>query len=258
MFVNIIKILLLCDICTLIYAAWRFDVHVDRLENDERADFDPKPSSLVQNRGVRTVSHLPNIYCAPRKTVVRVDVPLQHYSPMMVEVNRCAGVADNVNPQLKDCVKSSSEKIRFPVRSKLNPTYSSYKEVENHLSCKGRCKYDATQCKGASKWDEKQCKCICPSNQYCPPHYSWNPIKCACTCSRRCHKRQILDLEDCTCMCKAKFFKRCSKRGHGEPSPIDCQCMGKPLSRASCQPCRCRKSVPESFLLQYLFTKKKQ
>ena len=217
----------------------------------------PQHSKITLVRAEVSRVELPNQVCEPRKALVNVEITeMPHYTPMMVEVNRCGGVADNVNPLLKDCVKNHHEKLRFPVRSKFDPNFVVYKEVENHLSCKGKCKHDASVCHGASKWDPERCRCLCAMNQACPPHFSWDPNKCACVCTRTCHRRQIVDYDDCSCTCRAKFFKRCAKRGKN-PDPIHCMCRQAPVAAASCRPCRCRKSISESVFYRYLLSKNK-
>lgn len=200
---------------------------------------------------------LPNQACKPRKVLVNVEVAeMPHYTPMMVEVNRCGGVADGINPILKDCVKDRHTKLRFPVHSKMDPNFVIHKEVENHISCKGKCKHNASVCHGASKWDPKRCRCLCAMHQACPVHFSWDPNKCACVCTRTCHRRQIVDYDDCSCTCKAKFFKRCAKRDKN-PDPRDCMCRRPPVAAASCTPCRCRKSLSdESIFSRYLLRNK--
>lgn len=202
---------------------------------------------------------LPNQVCAPRKVLVNVEVAeMPRYSPMVVEVKRCGGVADGINPMLRNCVRDRKEMFRFPVRSSFDPNFVVYKEIENHLSCKGKCKHNASVCQGASKWDDKQCRCLCAMNQNCPQHFSWDPNKCACVCSRTCHRRQIVDHDDCSCTCKAKFFKRCAKR-YATPSPYDCKCLRAPVAAASCKPCRCRRSaLPDGFFYRYLLAKGKE
>jgi len=193
---------------------------------------------------------LPNEECSIRKQVVNVDIPsMAHYSPMMVTVNRCEGVADGINPILKGCIKDTFETLRFPVQDTYNSKHVIYRDIENHLTCKGKCRNDASVCKGASAWDEKSCRCRCIVHRECPVHFIWDPNKCACVCNRTCHRRQVLDTEDCTCTCKGKFFKRCTKRGL-VPNPRNCLCRIVPKTSSSCAPCRCKKSLDTSFLLR--------
>ena len=184
---------------------------------------------------------LVNEECKPRRQLIQVDVPsMAHFTPMIVSAFRCGGVADEINPLLKTCVKNSSEILRFPVINTYNPNNVIYKEIENHISCRGQCIHNRSVCKGASSWDEKNCKCLCLIYQECPKHFIWDPIMCKCVCDRACPRRKELDPEECTCNCKSKFYRRCQKRGltldHG-----DCYCVRMPLTLGVCSPCECKK-----------------
>ena len=156
----------------------------------------------------KNIQNLKNVDCGPYLQYVTLNTSLGSY-PRVIKLERCLG--KNVRHLV--CVENKTVSVEISV---LNS--GTVKDV-NHTSCKQVCQLNSNDCNEHEEFDSQLCKCKCkPKRQPCKSPSRWDNHRCQCLCpypeSTSCKiKKQIFNSSPsvCGCICKDKYFRRCSK-----------------------------------------------
>ena len=92
--------------------------------------------------------------------------------------------------------------------SRINET----KHIEQHKTCKCKCRLDTSVCNNKKKWnnDKYECKELIDKG-ICDIGFISNPSNCECECDKSCDVREYLDYENFKCRKKLidKLVEEC-------------------------------------------------
>ena len=94
------------------------------------------------------------------------------------------------------------------------------RHIEEHKTCKCKCRLDASVCNNKQGWNEDKCRCECKElidKGVYDKGFIWNPSNCECECDKSCDIREYLDYKNCKCRNKIvdKLFEECSENIDG-------------------------------------------
>jgi len=171
------------------------------------------------------VTSLSNVQCASRPTLITVGNTPGDYYPMIISLHRCGGTCGDYLPTHRECYAKKRDYVYLNALNKITLRNETLR-YENHTSCGCRCTHNHTVCSETQVWDDDQCRCVCAgSNSFssCGDNYMWNPRFCRCECDLGCNHRQDLDEKNCSCNCRNKYYKRCSRKNM-ILRETDCKC----------------------------------
>ena len=74
--------------------------------------------------------------------------------------------------------------------------------IEQHETCKGKCRLDASVCNNKQRWNDDRSRCECKElidKGACDKGCTWNTSDCECECDKSCDVDEYLDYENCKC-----------------------------------------------------------
>ena len=83
---------------------------------------------------------------------------------------------------ISDVVKNINVKV-FNLITRTNET----RHIEQHETCKCKCRLAANACNNKQRWNNDKCKCECKELIYkgmCDRGFIWNPSNCECECDK--------------------------------------------------------------------------
>ena len=97
------------------------------------------------------------------------------------------------------CVPDVIKSVKiFNLMSGTNET----RHIEQHGTCKCKCRLDASVCNHKQHRNDDKCRCECKKlidKGVCDKGFIWNPSNCECECDKSCHVGEYLDFENCKC-----------------------------------------------------------
>ena len=166
---------------------------------------------------------LPNENCKPRSSIIHLGARNELFYPEAISLNRCAGLCRNETKYIIRCIASKENEIQLQVLNRIS-NKEEILVITNHTACDCNCVHEEKICYESQEWNNKTCQCTCDTKIDCPVDYLWNPGFCYCECDKICPKRMYLNTTSCSCNCKDKFYRRCSKRGL-VVDETDCNCI---------------------------------
>ena len=158
----------------------------------------------------KNIQKLKNVDCGPYLHYVTLNTSLGSY-PRVIKLERCLGK----NDRRLVCVENTTVPVEISV---INS--GTVKDV-NHTSCKQVCRLKSKDCNEHEEFDSQSCKCKCKpksQRQPCTSPSRWDNDRCQCLCpypeSTSCKiEKQIFNSSPsvCGCICKDKYFRRCSR-----------------------------------------------
>ena len=84
------------------------------------------------------------------------------------------------------------------------------------MTCKCKCRLDASVYNGKKRWDNDKCRCECKElieKFTCDKGVIWNPSNCRCECDKSCDVGEYLDHANCKCRKRLinKLAEECSE-----------------------------------------------
>ena len=143
-----------------------------------------------------------NQECKERPQVVNVNSNEPVFYPFSIKTSKCSGSCSNTNdPYAKMCVSDVVKNLNvklFNLMSRTNET----RHIEQHETCKCKCRLDASDCINKQHWNDDKCRCECKElidKGVCDKGYIWSPSNCECECDKSCDVGEYLDYENCKC-----------------------------------------------------------
>jgi len=204
-------------------------------------------------QSVDSVKHAIPVYCAPHLNYIQSDPTTNKFLPYIFQIHRCGGSEEN--PAYKRCVPTSDGVQTVPLKL-LAADEQKMETVtyENHTKCELVCVKDANTCSPHETYDGARCACDCKYKQaddtkgVCesPFQFKRTSGNCDCVCpdfirNAACGLNKVFSEEDCGCVCKRKFFKRCARK----KMVIDetCNCVDPPTNAKTIGSKNCKGGV---------------
>ena len=132
------------------------------------------------------------------------------------KTNKCSSSCNNINnPHAKPCVPDVVKNLNVRVFNLMSRTNEA-RHIEQHETCKCKCKLDASVCNNKLRWNDDKCRCECKElidKGVCDKGFIWNPSKCKCECDKSCDVGQYLYYKNCKCREKLvdKLVEECAE-----------------------------------------------
>ena len=195
---------------------------------------------LLMFQSVDSVKHAIPVYCSSHVSYIQSDPTTNKLLPYMFKIHRCGGSEEN--PAYKKCVPTSDGVQTVPLKL-LAADQGKMETItyENHTKCELVCVTNANTCSPQENYDEGRCACDCrytegtDTSRVCrsPFQFKRTSGNCDCVCpdfirNAACGLNKVFSEEDCGCVCKRKFFKRCARK----KMVIDetCNCVDLPTN----------------------------
>ena len=137
--------------------------------------------------------------CKTRPQVVNANSNNPIFYPFSIKTSKCVGNCNNINnPYAKICVPNVIKDLNVKVFNLMSRTNET-RFIEQHETCKCKCRLDAVLCNNKQRWNENKCRCECKELIYkgvCDKEFIWNPSNCKCECDKACHVGEYLDYEN--------------------------------------------------------------
>ena len=138
------------------------------------------------------------------------------FYPYSIKIKKCKGSCNTINdPYAKLCVPENIKNTNvkaFDLTSRTNETG----HIEQHKTCKCRCRLDASICNNKQRWNEEKRICECKElidKGICDKGFIWNLSNCECECDKSCDIGEYLNYKNCKCRKRItdKLVEECSK-----------------------------------------------
>ena len=143
-----------------------------------------------------------NKECITRPQVINVNGDEPVFFPFSIKTSKCSGSGNNINyPYAKICVSDVVKNLNVKVFNLMSGTNET-KYIEQHETCKCKCKFGANICNNKQRQNKNKCRCECKELIYkgiCDKGFIWDPSNCECECDKACDVREYLDYENCKC-----------------------------------------------------------
>ena len=158
-------------------------------------------STLIGVNSISCIS-MTNKECKVRPEIIKVNSDEPVFYPLGIKTSKCSGSCNNTNdPYAKLCVSDVVKNLNvklFNLMSRTNET----RHIEQHETCKCKCRLDASVCINKQYWNDDKCQCECKEligKGVCDKEYIWSPSNCECECDKSCDVGEYLDYENCKC-----------------------------------------------------------
>ena len=109
---------------------------------------------------------------------------------MSIKTSKGSSSCNNINNKhaklyVPDIVKHLNVTV-FNLMSKTNEN----RHIEQHETCKCKCRLDGSVCNNKQRWNEDKCRYECKKLIYkgvCDKGFIWNPSNCECECDKSCN-----------------------------------------------------------------------
>ena len=136
------------------------------------------------------------------------------FFPFSIKTSKCSGSCNNINDlYAKICVSDVIKKLNIKVFNLMSRTNET-RHIEQHETCKCKCRLDGSVCNNKQRWNNGKCQCKCKElidKGVCNKGFIWNPSNCKCESDKSCDVSQYLDYENCKCIKKLvdKLVEEC-------------------------------------------------
>ena len=135
----------------------------------------------------------------PETVNVNSDMPV--YFPFSIKTSKCSGSCNNINDlYAKICVSDVIKKLNIKVFNLMSRTNET-RHIEQHETCKCKCRLDGSVCNNKQRWNDHKCRCECKElieKGVCDKGFIWHPSNCECECNKSCDVGECLDYENCS------------------------------------------------------------
>ena len=152
--------------------------------------------------GVNSLSciSMNNQECKERPETVNVNSDMPVYFPFSIKTSKCSGSCNNINDlYAKICVSDVIKKLNIKVFNLMSRTNET-RHIEQHETCKCKCRLDGSVCNNKQRWNDHKCRCECKElieKGVCDKGFIWHPSNCECECNKSCDVGECLDYENC-------------------------------------------------------------
>ena len=104
-----------------------------------------------------------------------------------------------VRPQIVNL--NGDEPVFFAFSIKMSRTNET-RHIEQHETCKCKCRLNASICNNKLRRNDDKCRCECKElidKGACDKGSIWNPSICECECDKSCDVSEYLDYENSRC-----------------------------------------------------------
>ena len=153
--------------------------------------------------GVNSLSciSMNNQECKERPETVNVNSDMPVYFPFSIKTSKCSGSCNNINDlYAKVCVSDVIKKLNIKVFNLMSRTNET-RHIEQHETCKCKCRLDGSVCNNKQRWNDHKCRCECKElieKGVCDKGFIWHPSNCECECNKSCDVGECLDYENCS------------------------------------------------------------
>ena len=139
-----------------------------------------------------------NQECRIRPEIIDINSNEPTFYPYSIEVNKCSGSCNNISdPDSKMCVPDVVKNINVKVFNLMSRTNKT-RHIEQHETCKCKCRLDASVCYNKQRWNNDKCICECKElidKGMCDKGFTRNPSNCEC--DKSCDVGEYLDYAIC-------------------------------------------------------------
>ena len=134
------------------------------------------------------IVHVENEYCRPRPTLVAIDNPSYKFFPYFINLHRCGGSCDKIQPSVLSCVPTRSTEVPVTVQVVGTKRWTKI-SMQNHTSCGCECTLSPSQCDPIwENWKPDLCQCRCKYGDKppkpCGNGLVWSKNDCRCVCNK--------------------------------------------------------------------------
>ena len=151
-----------------------------------------------------------------RPETVNVNSHEPSLYPYSVKISKCSGSCNNINdPYAKLCFPDVVKNINLKVFNLMSRT-NERRSIKFFITCKYKCRLNASVCDKKQRWTEDKCRCECKElidKGSCDKGFISNPSICECECDKSCDIEEYLDYENCKCGKKLvdKLVEECTE-----------------------------------------------
>ena len=96
-----------------------------------------------------------------RPQVLNVNSNNPIFYPFSIKTSKCSGNCNNINnPYAKSCVPDITKDFNIKLFNLISRTNEA-KHIEQHETCKCKCRLDAIVCNNKQRWNKNKCRCEC-------------------------------------------------------------------------------------------------
>ena len=100
-----------------------------------------------------------NQECKTRTKIININNNEPAFNPFSIKMNKCSGSCKYINdPYAKLCVPDVVKSINVKVFNLISWTNQT-RHIEEHETCKCKCRLDASACNNKQRWNEDKCRC---------------------------------------------------------------------------------------------------
>ena len=154
--------------------------------------------------------------CKVRPEIINVNSDESVFYPFSIKTSKCSGSYNNINdPYAKMCVSDVAKNLNFKVFNLMSRTNET-RHIEQHETCKCKCRLDASLCNNKQLWNDVKCRFECNEQideGLCDEGFIWNLSNCECECDKSCDVGEYLDYENFKCRKKLvdKLTEECTE-----------------------------------------------
>ncbi|XP_012558836.1 uncharacterized protein LOC105845530 isoform X1 [Hydra vulgaris] len=184
---------------------------------------------------------LNNVECGSYVDYIPVDEQFFRYMPYYVQLHRCHGANQIVNPQNRECVpKDGAIKNISILAIEILTQKQTVLTLKNYTSCDEKCRLNSSSCTPYQVFDPEICFCECnytdiPIPNPCKAPFVWDRTACNCVCpysESMCEERKELSKQVCGCVCKQKYNVLCANQNQ-YIDQTTCGCINLPDVKSS-------------------------
>ena len=172
-------------------------------------------STLIGVTSLRCIS-MTYKECKVRPEIINVNSDESVFYPFSIKTSKCSGSYNNINdPYAKMCVSDVAKNLNFKVFNLMSRTNET-RHIEQHETCKCKCRLDANLCNNKQIWNDVKCRFECNEQideGLCDEGFIWNLSNCECECDKSCDVGEYLDYENFKCRKKLvdKLTEECTE-----------------------------------------------
>ena len=122
-----------------------------------------------------------NQECKTRPQVLNVNSNNPVFYPFSIKTSKCSANCNNINnPYAKSCVPDVTKDFHVKLFN-LNSRTNEARHIEQHETCKCKCRLDAIVCNSKQRWNKNKCRCECKGlidKGVCDKRFIQNPSNC--------------------------------------------------------------------------------
>ena len=143
-----------------------------------------------------------NKECKVRPQIININSVEPAFFALSITTSKCSSRCNNIyDPYAKMCVPDVVKDLNVKVFNLISRTNET-RHIKWHVTCKCKCRLDASVCNNKQHWNDDKCWCEYKeliAKAVCDKGYIWNPSNCQCEHDKSYDIGEYLDYKNCKC-----------------------------------------------------------